>query len=373
MTLSSIVSISWLTFLSTSVLAQRTVVPAHFTGTEQSHTQWISNATGFDAPMNQPLNDTSFDWWYFDVVQEPDGRGQNHPSMAMTFHTTGRDGMDVFQNLFPLGLPSNNLIQINLNWPDGGKDAWVLVGDEAVITVEGDGASGEFRGTGCAFEGEADLSEYTVHVDAPEKGIVGTFRVRADVPPHYPCGPAEAGQDMQVVPGVGWMNAIPDGYGEADFSIRGKPFSVRGRGYHDHNYGSRPFSESAYSAYWGHGRLGEYAFVWLTVLTPTLEEHVSAYVTKGTEILVARCGGITIRPYGEHSTYPPTRRTGAPEGFTISVDTPDGLFELQAETIHIQINFDFYRRFTGRFTGTLDGEPLPDGVALWEQFALDKE
>jgi hypothetical protein len=179
MTLSSIVSISWLTLLSTNVLAQRTVVPAHFTGTEQSHTQWISNATGFDAPMNQPLNDTSFDWWYFDVVQEPDGRGQNHPSMAMTFHTTGRDGMDVFQNLFPLGLPSNNLIQINLNWPDGGKDAWVLVGDEAVITVEGDGASGEFRGTGCAFEGEADLSEYTVHVDAPEKGIVGTFRVRA--------------------------------------------------------------------------------------------------------------------------------------------------------------------------------------------------
>jgi hypothetical protein len=139
------------------------------------------------------------------------------------------------------------------------------------------------------------------------------------------------------------------------------------------NYGSRPFSESAYSAYWGHGRLGDYAFVWLTVLTPTLEEHVSAYATKGTEILVARCEGITIRPYGEHSTYPPTQRTGAPEGFTISVDTPDGLFELQAETINIQINFDFYRRFTGRFTGTLDGEPLPDGVALWEQFALDKE
>jgi hypothetical protein len=175
----NIAYISPIAFLSTGVLSQRTVVPPHFTGTEQSHTQWISGASGFDGPMNRPLNDTSFDWWYFDVVQEPDARGQNHPSMAMTFHTTGRDGMDVFQNLFPLGLPSNNLIQINLNWPDGAKDAWILVGDEAVITVEGDGASGDFRGTGCAFEGEADLSEYVVYVDAPEKGIVGTFRVKA--------------------------------------------------------------------------------------------------------------------------------------------------------------------------------------------------
>ncbi|KAL2807571.1 hypothetical protein BJX63DRAFT_67522 [Aspergillus granulosus] len=365
-------NIASLVLLSSGVFSQRTVVPPHFQGDEQSHTQWISGPSGFDAPMNRPLNDTSFDWWYFDVVQEPDAQGQ-HPSFAMTFHTTGQDGMDVFQNLFPLGLPSNNLIQINLNWPDGGKDAWILAGDEATITVVGNGASGDFAGTGCSFEGAPDLSEYSINIDAPEKGIVGTFHVKSDVPAHYPCGPSEEGQDMQVVPGVGWMNAIPDGYGEADFTIRGKQFSVRGRGYHDHNYGSRPFSQSAYSAYWGHGRLGEYAFVWLTVLTPQFEEHVSAYVTKGTDILVARCEGIKIRPYGEHSTYPPTRRTGPPEGFTLSIDTPSGLFELQAETINIQINFDFYRRFTGRFIGTLDGEPLPDGVALWEQFSLGKE
>ena len=69
------------------------------------------------------------------------------------------------------------------------------------------------------------------------RGLVSAFliHIAQDVAPHYPCGPAEAGHDLEVVPGVGWANAIPDGYGEADFMIRGSEhFYFEGRGYHDH-------------------------------------------------------------------------------------------------------------------------------------------
>ncbi|KAL4957742.1 hypothetical protein BDW69DRAFT_155514 [Aspergillus filifer] len=371
-----------LKFVSLTVLAsfadlaycQRHIVNAqHPTFGQNSVTQYTSGPDAFDGPKVIPINQTTFDWWYFDAVQEPGaGADGGQPSIAITFHSTGPDGFDPLTGLFPGGSPpSDNLIQINLAWPDGKLDAWVLVGQEATFAVHGDGTSGNFVGSGCSFEGSPDLSEYSVHVDAPEKGIVGTIRIKSDVAPHYPCGPAKEGQDLEVIPGVGWANAIPDGYGEANFMIRGSEhFYFEGRGYHDHNYGSRTFSDSAYSAYWGHGRLGEYSVVWLTVLTPEGEESVSAYVVKGTDVIVSQCEGIHIRPYGENSEYPPLRTSGNPTGYRMNVTTPEGLMELQAERIYVTVNFDFYRRFTGTYTGTLNGEPLPDGVALWEQFSL---
>ncbi|KAL2822699.1 hypothetical protein BDW59DRAFT_173782 [Aspergillus cavernicola] len=362
--------LSALALLAGPVFSQQIIVPPHSYPGETTNTQWISGPDDFDAPKNRPINQTTFDWWYFDAVQEPNERGEQ-ASFAITFHTSGPHGFDTLQDLFPLGSPSDNLIQINLAWPNGDLDFWILAAGEAVFTINGNSASAVFAGTGCSFEGVPDLSHYSVHIDAPDKGIVGSLDIKSDVPAHYPCGPAEEGQDMHVVPGVGWLNAIPDGLGEADFQIRGKEFKFQGRGYHDHNYGSRPFSESAASAYWGHGRLGEYAIVWLSVLTPTGSEHVSAYVTKNSEIIVAHCEGIKIRPYGDNSTYPPTRKTGAPTGFRIEITIPEGQLELAAEYIYIQVGFDFYRRFTGTFTGTLNGEPLPDGVALWEQFSLN--
>ncbi|KAL2814859.1 hypothetical protein BDW59DRAFT_166998 [Aspergillus cavernicola] len=376
---SNLMYLTALASLASQVFSQQQIITSpHTTPDQNSVTQWISGPDAFDGPKVIPINQTTFDWWYFDTVQEPNANGESgQPSFAITFHSTGPDGFDPLTGLFPFGSPpSDNLIQINLAWPDGKTDAWVLAGGEAIFTINGDGTSANYTGTGCSFEGAPDLSEYSVYIDAPEKGIVGSLRIKSDVPPHYPCGPAEEGQDMQITPGVGWLNAIPDGYGEADFLIRGnEEFYFEGRGYHDHNYGGRRFSESCASAYWGHGRLGEWNIVWLSVLTPTGEESVSAYVTKGsemasTEIIVAQCEGIHIRPYGANSTYPPDTTTGAPTGFRMNINTPEGLFELQAERIYVTVDFDFYRRFTGTYTGTLNGEPLPEGVALWEQFSI---
>jgi hypothetical protein len=143
-----------------------------------TETQWISGPNAFDAPKNRPINLTSFDWWYFDVVQQPDANGEQ-PSFALTFHSTGVNGFDPVQELFPLGAPSDNLVQIDLAWPNGDTDTWALLAGEAIFTIDGDGASANYTGTGSSFEGAPDLSQYSVHINAPEKGIVGSLLIQS--------------------------------------------------------------------------------------------------------------------------------------------------------------------------------------------------
>ncbi|KAL4945162.1 hypothetical protein BDV06DRAFT_231580 [Aspergillus oleicola] len=362
---------SALAFLASQASSQRIVIPAHSPPGRDTITQWVSGPSGFDSPKVHPINETSYDWWYFDVVAKPDALGQQ-PSITAIFHTTGNHGFDTLHLRSNSSYPSSNLVQVDLAWPNGTTESWMFFAGETVITVEKDGANGNFSKTGCSFEGAPDLSEYSVHIDAPEQGIAGSFRIRSEAAAHYTCGPNEEGQRMSLVPGAGWVNAIPDGYGEADFEIRGKRFKFQGRGYHDHDFGNRPFSHSYAASYWGHGRLGDYAVVWADTLTPSGDNVVSAYVARGGEIVTAHCGGIRVRPYGANSTYPPTTSTGAPTGFSMDVSIPEGHLQLQAETIYVTIRSEIYGRFTGTFSGTLNGERLPDGTSLWEQFTLQE-
>ncbi|KAL2810823.1 hypothetical protein BJX63DRAFT_400993 [Aspergillus granulosus] len=360
-----------LPFLAGQALSQPqliTIPPFPYPG--DADTQWISGPSGFDAPKNRHINLTTYDWWYFDFVEELNGSG-GQASIAITFYTTGTNGFDALQESLPV-YPSTNLITTDVTWPNGTMESFLLIAGEATFIVDGDGASANYSGTNSGFEGAPDLSQYTVELNSPEKGIVGSLVIKSDAPAHYPCGPNEEGQDIQLVPGGGWLNAIPDGAGEASFQIHGHEFTFKGRGYHDHNYGTT-FSESYVASYWGHGRLGDYVIVWVDTLATDGSNHLSAYVAKDGEILTAQCGGIRVRPYGDNSTYPPTTTSGNPTGFDITISIPDGELELKAEYTYVVSSHRVNHRYTGSLTGTLNGAALPDGVALWEQFTLQDE
>ncbi|KAL4741689.1 hypothetical protein BDV11DRAFT_203396 [Aspergillus similis] len=353
---------------------QQIVVPAYRRESATAVTQYTSGRDGFDAPKVHPINATTYDWWWFDAIQQPvpteDG-GQAQPHIVIIFYTLGSDSFEVLTEQFPNGLPSGNIVQITLAWPNGTiENPIALPAGDAIITVEGDGSSGDFAGTGCSWVGTPDMSSYVVHLDVPEHDISGSLYINSDAPPHYPCGPAEDEQDLHLAPGAGWANAIPGGPAFADFTVRGERLSFHGRGYHDKSFGSEPFSEAFALYYWGHGTLGGYNIVWYDSLTPSGDEVVSAYVSRNGAILAASCesGAIKVRPYGDNSTYPPTTSTEPATGFRISASLPEGQLVVHAQYIYMVLaDGRYYQRFTGNMTGTLNGEELPHGTGLWDQ------
>ncbi|KAL4772045.1 hypothetical protein BDW60DRAFT_207428 [Aspergillus nidulans var. acristatus] len=340
---------------------QQFVVPAYRNENATAVTQYTSGRDGFDAPKVHPINATTYDWWWFDAIQQPvptEGGGQAQAHIVIIFYTLGSDSFEVLTEQFPNGLPSGNIVQITLAWPNGTIETPIaLPAGDAIINVEGDGSSGNFTGTGCSWVGTPDLSAYVVHIDVPEHDISGSLYINSDAPPHYPCGPAEDGQDLHLAPGAGWVNAIPGGPAFVDFSIRGERLS-------------KPFSEAFALYHWGHGTLGDYNIVWYDSLTPSGDEAVSAYVSRNGEILAASCepGAIEVRPYGDNSTYPPTTSTEPATGYRISTSLPQGQLVVYAQYIYIVLaDGRYYQQFTGSITGTLDGEDLPVGIGLWDQ------
>jgi hypothetical protein len=77
------------------------------------------------------------------------------------------------------------------------------------------------------------MSKYVVTIDSPLLGVKGSLTLDSIAPAHYPCGPVEEGQDLEVTPHIGWANAVPDANAVADFTVGGVPLKFEGPGYHD--------------------------------------------------------------------------------------------------------------------------------------------
>ncbi|KAL3476560.1 hypothetical protein BJX99DRAFT_246756 [Aspergillus californicus] len=340
--------------------------------TENSQVTWISEATGFDGPKVNPINASTWEWWYFDAVQVPTTSGEQ-AAVVISFYTGTADAFQLLAPYAELGYTSLALVQTAVTWPNGTTQFFVVNATEAMITAEGNGASGVFEEPGgrASFTGNADMSVYEVSFDAEE--ISGTVTLASTAPAHYPCGPAVAGQDMQIAPHVGWANAIPAAAATVQLVILGEAFEFTGIGYHDKNWGDKPFKSSVGTWYWGHGRLGDYTVAWFDFLTPDMKnEYVSAYWAKDNEMLTAQCGRTVVRPIGNNDLFPPVMGTAAPDGFSISVAYPEqniqGVIDLTARG-NIIAEGEGYTRWVGRFEGMHNGEILT-GEGVFEQFSF---
>jgi hypothetical protein len=85
----------------------------------------------------------------------------------------------------------------------------------------------------------------------------------------------------------------------------------------------------------------------------------------------SQCSGIQVRPNGANSTYPPTRSSGNPAGFSIVVDLgDDGTLEVDVSNQTTLLSSPLYKRWTGQLKGRIRGSEVLTGVALYEEFAL---
>ncbi|KAK9319063.1 hypothetical protein V1517DRAFT_266960 [Lipomyces orientalis] len=206
----------------------------------------------------------------------------------------------------------------------------------AVWTEEGkQGVSGIWHETGFAFYNSDDLGRYTIAIDTEELGVRGVVNFNAIAPPHYPCRLLCPGssQNMELLPGVGWANAMPDAVVTANLSFldpsTNETLKVKfddGVGYHDKNWGSVPFVEIIQSWYWGHGRIGNYSVVWFDAIDWNGTEYQSGYVITGNKIISASCSPSSsrARPFGDGSSkiYPPKANSTPPSGFTLEFELP---------------------------------------------------
>lgn len=135
-----------------------------------SEVQFTSCASGADSPRVFPINGTTFDWWYFDAVSD-DGQ----KALTVIFFTSSFVGFS-FDLLNPID-PLN--VYIFANFGDGPGVSFPVPASQVTITTQGDGASGQWTGSGINFKGASDLSTYSVTFDNALLGLKGTFNLKS--------------------------------------------------------------------------------------------------------------------------------------------------------------------------------------------------
>lgn len=146
------------------------IVPAPISNLT-SQVQFQSSSFGLDSPHVKSVNATTWDWWYFDVVS-PDQK----TSVVIVFYTAPATGF-VFNKA-----PANDILLASLNVAIPGSPEFFSGGafaEEAIIVSQGNGASGDWRGTGFEFVGAPDLSSYTILVDSPKLGLKGEVTLKS--------------------------------------------------------------------------------------------------------------------------------------------------------------------------------------------------
>jgi len=341
--------------------SSQTVYPATLQSGPSSG-QFISGLQNFDGPKVYPIvNLSSLQWWYFDTV------GPYNSSVVITFFTTPASA-------FPLLGDQPGLLSVWLwfSFPNGSQWETTLFASQATVNVVEDGSSGLFNGTGCSWTSTPDMSRYTIFVDTDS--VRGTLSLRSSAPAHYACGPAGPDESMQVAPGLGWSNAVPDATGSANFVFFDK-FRLKfiGRGYHDMNWGISPWFSSLIAEYWGHAKFGPYSVVYFLILSPSGTLYTSAYVAKNGKILLTSCNSdISIIPVG--SSFPPTVTSTLPTGFQLTINLGSrGTLDVQIKDLFVITQGEaVYFRWTGSVKGGIQGsgQKMYDGIALLEQFTV---
>jgi len=176
------------------------------------------------------------------------------------------------------------------------------------------------------------------------------------------------------VPNVFWANAIPAADVDVKITIGDTMVQFsNGVGYHDKNWGDAPFVSAVSSWYWGHASFDAYSVVWFDAIDASGVEHVSGYVVKDGEVLASSCGegAVSVRPWGENSTYPPVAGGGTPQGLLATFDLGcQGQLLVNMTIGQSSIANDNYLRAIATVEGTLNDGPTYKGRSMLEQFSL---
>lgn len=213
----------------------------------------------------------SFEWWYFDA-NFSDGS-----TLVIVFFT--KQAQDVNGPLKPhlqiiYTTPEGERIPFNQDFPP--ETFWASTG-------KCDVKMGENTVSG-------NLERYNIHLDLPE--IAGDIEFKR-VAPSY--STTEHRNAKPVV--FGWFPAIPYGTVTADLTHKNKKLTLKGTGYHDHNWGSMNMNDIIKYWYWGRGVAGDYYTVFSVMYLPKYlggEQASIFYLARGDTLLVGESNHLKL-------------------------------------------------------------------------------
>jgi hypothetical protein len=133
--------------------------------------QYISSHNGLDAPHVTPINESAYDWWYFDAYSE-----DTETSVIVVFFNAPATGFALS------GAPPTDITEAYLFVSVPGQPFLVsqnISATQSTVDYAGNGASGDWKDSGFSFKGEPDMSEYTITIDYPELAYKGELSFKS--------------------------------------------------------------------------------------------------------------------------------------------------------------------------------------------------
>ncbi|MFZ2526979.1 MAG: hydroxyneurosporene dehydrogenase [Rhodococcus sp. (in: high G+C Gram-positive bacteria)] len=318
----------------------------------------------------------NLEWWYFDAHLE-DGT-----AIVVQFYARSP--------FTPVG-PFRPSVTIHIDLPDGRSIAKQYTGSASEFSASQttcDVRVGRNRFTG-------DLHRYRIdaQIDDVEVGIdlVGTVPSYRHMTSHSYFGdPGDAKL-------FAWLPAVPQGDVTAKLTIDGTTRTLRGTGYHDHNWGDAPMWSVLHDWYWARAKIGP----WTAIVASNIAEKKYDY-DQQINFMLAKDGVILVKDHAK-TTFTPAditqdEKTGKPVANRIAFDYEDGeeRFHVQFDRVQTILQEKLVdqlpalarpiARFSGfngayhRFTGDVSIEHTRGGsaidqaqdTALWELFYFGK-
>ncbi|PWY83555.1 hypothetical protein BO70DRAFT_395981 [Aspergillus heteromorphus CBS 117.55] len=274
------------------------------------------------APKLDEVNRTVFEWWYFDAISS----SNPNVSLVLTFFTATATA-------FPLVPANSSSVLLSYVWaslPDGSVVVDHAVPGDATVLGDRDLSSGVWEGTG-GWQGSACSK------------------------------PRSFDLSLLLGPYLGWVDIVPASKATVDMIVDGEAMRFTGFGYHDKNWGSRPFQTLMTSWSWGHAHIGPFSLVWFQYTPATGLGHanstapvVSAYVERNGTVLVSGCeaGIVSVKE----------KRTQA-GGYGVEVGMERVKVQVQG-TAQVAGDGAHYVRWNGRVVGRCWGRRSRGGCGV---------
>lgn len=217
----------------------------------------------------------SFEWWYYDAHFD-DG------STAVIVYGT--------KPLIERNSPLKPFVALTITRPDGTKAMSVPTFPADQFEARKDTCDVHIGSNWTC----GDLHRYEVHVES--EGLAADLVFTGIVPAWRPgAGKAYFG-DLDHF--FGWLPAIPYGTVEGSLTYDGQKRSVKGTGYHDHNWGNVGLNEVMDHWYWGRAHIGEYTLIFVDQIAANKYGNVHMPVfllAKGSQIITGDSAPFTMQ------------------------------------------------------------------------------